>query len=81
MMIVTTRHMLSIPGFSTRRGFCRDKSKAWAARHGLDWHDFVVNGIDEEKLLATDAFGIALVEWAHKCAAAEQAAKEQAPHG
>lgn len=80
-MIVTTRHMLTIPGFTARGGFCRSSSKVWAASHGLDWHDFVVNGIDSEKLLATDAFGAALVEWARKCEAAEQAEAEQAKHG
>jgi hypothetical protein len=81
MMIVTTRHMLTIPGFSARGGYCRTGSRAWARSHGLDWAEFVRNGIPEEKLLATDAFGIALVEWAHKCAASEQAAEEQAQHG
>jgi len=81
MMIVTTRHMLTIPGFTARGGYCRTGSRAWARSHGLDWSDFVRNGIEEEKLLATDAFGVALVEWAHKCAAAEQAAMEQAQHG
>ncbi|ODT97256.1 MAG: hypothetical protein ABS82_00970 [Rhodanobacter sp. SCN 67-45] len=79
-MIVTTRHMLTIPGFTARGGFCRTGSQAWARSHGLDWHAFVLHGIEEEKLLATDAFGVALVEWAHQCAAAEQADKEQA-HG
>lgn len=72
-LIVTTRHMCTIPGFSTRRGFCRDRSKAWAKRHGLDWREFVRNGIDAEKLLATgDGFAIALVEWARKCQAQER---------
>jgi hypothetical protein len=72
-LIVTTRHMFTIPGFSTRRGFCRDKGKAWAVRHGLNWRDFVRNGIDAEQLLATgDGFAIALVEWARKCEAQGQ---------
>lgn len=67
-LIVTTRHMFTIPGFSTRRGFCRGQAKAWAARQGLDWADFVRNGIDAELLLATgDGFAIALVDWARKC--------------
>ena len=83
-MIVTTRHMLTIPGFTARGGFCRTGSRAWARSHGLDWNDFVLHGIAEEKLLATDAFGVALVEWAHQCAAADaaDAAKQQEPsHG
>jgi hypothetical protein len=84
MMIVTTRHMLTIPGFTARGGFCRTGSRAWARSHGLDWGDFVLHGIAEEKLLATDAFGVALVKWAHQCAAADaaDAAKQQEPsHG
>jgi len=76
-MIVTTHHMLTIRGFTARGGFCRVGSRAWARSHNLDWHDFVLHGIEEEKLLATDAFGVALVEWAHKCAEAEAAEQEQ----
>lgn len=81
MMIVTTRHMLTIPGYTARGGFCRTGGHRWADSHGLDWHDFVKNGIDSDKLRATDAFGIALADWAEKCEAAEQAAREQADHG
>jgi hypothetical protein len=72
-LIVTTRHVFTIPGFSTRPGFCRGQARAWAARQGLDWRDFVRNGIDAEQLLATgDGFAIALVEWARKCEAQGQ---------
>ena len=67
-MRVTTRHLFTIPGYSRRRGFCRGKSKAWAARHGIDWREFVRNGIEAEVLTATgDAFALALVEWAMQC--------------
>lgn len=73
-MIVTTRHLFTIPGFSPRRGFCRDKARAWAKRQGIDWKDFVRNGIDAEKLEATgDGFALALVDWARKCEAQEAA--------
>lgn len=73
-MIVTFRHLRTVPGFNTRPGFCRDKSKAWAKRHGLDFRDFVRNGIEAEKLEAIgDAFAIALVKWARECDAAETA--------
>ena len=67
-MIVTTRHLFTIPGYSPRRGFCRGRSRAWFRRHDLDWRDFVRNGIDAEILTATgDGLAIALVEWAQKC--------------
>lgn len=67
-MIVTTRHLFTIPGYSKRDGFCRDRSKAWFRAHGLDWRDFVENGIDSQKLEATgDALADALVKWARDC--------------
>jgi hypothetical protein len=73
-MIVTTRHLFTIPGFSTRRGFCRDKARAWAKQKGFDWKDFVRNGIAAERLEATgDGFALALVDWARKCETQETA--------
>lgn len=74
-MIVTTRHLFTCPGFNRRPGFCRDGARRSAVALGLDWHDFVRNGIDSDKLTATgDAFALALVAWAEKCAAAEERA-------
>lgn len=76
-MIVTTRHLFTIPWFSGRRGFCRGKSRDWFRAHGLDWADFVANGIDAERLEATgDALGIALAQWARECGAREQAGEQ-----
>lgn len=73
-MIITTRHLLSIPGFSTRPGFCRGKSRDWFRAHGLDWSDFVRNGIAAEVMEATgDGLALALVRWARECAAKEAA--------
>lgn len=71
-MRVHLRHVRTIPGFNTKPGFCRDRSKAWARQHGLDWRDFVRNGIDAATLEATgDAFAIALVKWARECTTSE----------
>lgn len=71
-MIVTTRHLFTIPGFSRRAGFCRAGTRAWAASHGFDWRDFARNGIAIEQLDAVDdAFAQALVKWARECAARE----------
>lgn len=68
-MIVTTRHLFTIRGFSRRQGFCRNGARQWARAHGIDWRQFVLHGIEEGELLATDdAFAIALVRWAHECA-------------
>lgn len=70
-MIVTTRDIFTIPGFSKRRGFCRGGARNWFRAHDLDWSDFVKHGIEEEKLLAVgDAFAIATVKWARARAAA-----------
>lgn len=42
---------------------CSDGARGFWARHGLDWTDFLRNGIDAEKLLATgDAQAIKVVE-------------------
>lgn len=73
-MIVTTRHVFTIPGFNKRPGFCRNQAKAWGRSHGFDWSDFVRNGIASERLEATgDAFALALVKWARECEAREAA--------
>lgn len=67
-LIVTTRHAFTIPGFSTKPGFCRGQSKAWAKANGLDWNAFVRDGIPAETLIAIgDGFALALVEWARTC--------------
>jgi len=75
-MIVTTKHLFTIPGFSPRPGFCRGRSKDWFRAHGLNWRDFVRNGIPIEKLEATDAMGQALAAWARECDARERALAE-----
>ena len=66
-MIVTTRDLFTVPGFSPRPGFCRSGARDWFRAHGLDWRDFVAHGIDADKLAATgDALALALVDWARK---------------
>ncbi len=35
------------------RPICHDGAKRWWARKGFDWPDFVMNGIDGQKLLDT----------------------------
>ena len=77
-MIVTTRHLFTIPGFSARPGFCRGGARAWFAAHGLDWGDFVRNGIAAEAIEATgDGLALTLVAWARQCAAQEAADGQQ----
>jgi len=67
-LIVTTEHLFTIEGFSRRRGFCRGKSREWFEAHGLNWRDFVRNGVPAARLEATgDGLALALVAWARKC--------------
>lgn len=72
-MIVTLRHLRTIPYFRSRPGFCLPKARTWFRDHGLDFADFIRNGVDENALLATgDGMAEALVRWAHE---------SEAPHG
>lgn len=73
-MIVTTRHLFTIPHFSPRDGFCRGKSREWFRAHGLDWRNFAAHGIPSEVLEATgDGLALELVKWARACEAKEAA--------
>lgn len=66
-MRVTVAHLRSVPGFSPRPGFCLRKARPWFKRHGLDWRDFVRNGIDAAALEATgDALALAVVAHARQ---------------
>ena len=66
-MKVTVAHLRSVPGFSPKPGFCLSQSRAWFQRHGLDWRDFVRNGIDAAALEATgDGLALALGEHARR---------------
>lgn len=66
-MKVTVAHLRSVPGFSPKPGFCLSQSRVWFQRHGLDWRDFVRNGVDAEALEATgDGLALALVAHARR---------------
>lgn len=46
-----------------RAGFCAKGIRAWFVEKGFDFKDFLENGIDEEKFLATgDARALQAVE-------------------
>lgn len=66
-MIVTMKHLRSVPDFGGSRGWCARGARAWFSRHGLDWMTFVREGAPEEVLLGTGcAFAKALVAHAHQ---------------
>ena len=45
-------------------GYCRKGVRAFLQRHGLSWRQFLYEGIDEERLLATgDAMATRAVEY------------------
>jgi len=63
---ITMAHIRQVRGFSKKPGFCASGTRDWFKRYGLDYSDFLKNGIDEEKLLETgDPMAIATVEQAH----------------
>lgn len=62
-MKVTIAHARSLG----RGGYCAQGMKVFADKYGLDFKEFVRNGIDEEQLLATgDAMALMAVEAARK---------------
>jgi hypothetical protein len=45
-------------------GLCASGARRWFEAYGLDFRDFVTNGIDAEVLLATgDAYALRVVEF------------------
>lgn len=54
-------------------GFCNKGARVWFDRHGLDWHDFVKNGIDETTLEATgDAMALRAISQARRRVVGDQ---------
>lgn len=69
-MIIRSEHLRTIAYFSARPGYCVRGARKWFADHGLDFREFMRNGLPEETLLATgDGMADALVKWAHECEA------------
>jgi hypothetical protein len=72
-VLVTMRHLRSVPYFTAGRGFCASGSRAWFERHGLDFRAFVRDGLPASALEATGCgMALALVRWAREEAAREQ---------
>lgn len=56
-MIITNQDLQAL-------GYCNKGSRSFAAKHGLDWCEFVKNGLPEEIFTQTgDAMAIRLVEF------------------
>ena len=50
-MIIRARHLQH-----PKVRYCAKGARYWFELHGLDWRDFIRNGIESEKLLATGDF-------------------------
>ena len=66
-IIITIAHVRAV-------GLCVNGSRAWFARHGLDFRAFLREGLDAETLLAT---GDAMAQRVVNCALE----REQQEHG
>ena len=66
--LVTAAHLRSAPSWTGRAGLCARGARRFCARYGIDWVDFVRDGVPASRLLATgDALAAALVEHARQC--------------
>jgi hypothetical protein len=66
-VIVTVQHLHTVPSWSDRPGYCSRMSRAFAAQHGLDWQDFVRDGVPASVLEATgDVLACRLAAWARE---------------
>ncbi|MGC3619141.1 hypothetical protein, partial [Pseudomonas aeruginosa] len=64
-LIITTAHLRSVPGLTSRPGYCVSGARAWFNAHGLDWHRFVAEGMPASVLEATgDELALRLVSHA-----------------
>ena len=64
---VTITHMRTVPAWCSRVGYCAKMGRIFFARHGLDWSDFVRNGIAASALENTgDALALRVVEHARQ---------------
>lgn len=72
---VTVQHVYSVPAWNGVIGYCGRGARVWFARHGLDWGDFVRDGLPASVLEATgDALAQRVVD--HARALAEPPAQD-----
>lgn len=65
-----TRHLRKVDAGHQHLGHCVEGAKLWFGQHGLDWRDFVINGIPATTMEATgDALAIELARTAREEAA------------
>lgn len=70
-LLIRMEHVLTVPGFHVRRGFCRGGTRRWCASHGIDWNQLRRDGVPAEQVLATgDPMAVAVVRHAEQMEAA-----------
>jgi hypothetical protein len=61
MLILYNEHLRKIP-FRRKNGYCIPGGRRFFERYGLDWEDFVKNGIDSELLLSASDNNVRAVQ-------------------
>jgi len=71
-ILVTTKHVFTVPMYRDRAGLCRAGVRAWVESHGWDYRKLVKTGLPVEELEAVDdAMAQAVAKWARECHARE----------
>ena len=66
-MIIKMEHMRAVEGFTVNAGFCSGGIRRWFAARGLDYSDFLKNGLDEAVFLQSgDPMAVAVVVQAYQ---------------
>lgn len=70
-LIIRLEHVLTVPGFHARRGFCRGGTRRWCQQHGIDWNQLRKHGLPADVVLAAgDPMADAVVRHAEQMEAA-----------
>ena len=66
-VLITLKTLRLCPNFKGTQGFCASGMRTWFEANGLDYRDFLRNGIPASKLEAVgDPFAMRAVEFARK---------------
>lgn len=69
-VIVTLKHVLTVPMYRDRAGLCRLGTRRWVQAHGWDFRQLVKTGLPVEELeKVDDVMAQAVAKWARECAA------------
>lgn len=64
---ITLDDCRAVPSFGKKSGYCARGMRLWAEQNKLDFKDFLKNGIEIEKLRATnDPLALNIIEYVEK---------------